>query len=97
MNAYFKFFDNHGIAVIRVFFAIATVVDLVFIYAAIFDRELPRHIAKWFFGTLSGQPVVIAPSAERIEWWQWLGFSFVSAVPLVAWVAFEIFIVKHAA
>jgi hypothetical protein len=95
MNAYSNFFDNHVVAVFRAFFAVATVVDLVFIYAAFFDRELPRHIAKWFFGTLSGHPVVIAPSAERTEWWQWLAFSFVSAVPLVVWVAFEVYTAKH--
>jgi hypothetical protein len=55
---------------------------------------LPRRIAQWFFGGLSGQPVTLAPSADRIGWPQWLGFILVSTMPAVAC---EVYLAKRIA
>jgi hypothetical protein len=95
MNAYFDFFNRHSAGLVRVFFAFTSAVDALFIYAAIFDRDLPRRLAERFFGALSGQAVKIAPSNEKPHWLQWLGFIFVSAVPPAAWIVFELYLAKR--
>lgn len=95
MADYFQFMDAYRNFLVRSFFAFATAVDLLFIYAALFNRKLLPRLAQWFFGTLFGQRITIPPpSTDKPPWWTWLAFSFVSAVPPIAWILFEIYITK---
>ena len=94
MDAYFSFFSSN--AFVRCFFAFLTAIDLVFVYAAVFDRDLPRRIAVWFFGALSGRPVTVdRPASGQNN--NWLVFAFVSAVPPIAWILFELYFAGRAA
>jgi len=86
MDAYFSFVSSN--AFLRIFFALLTAVDLVFVYAVLFDRDLPRRMAVRFFGVLSRQPVTIDQSAAGQKN-NWLVFAVVSAVPPAAWIVFE--------
>jgi hypothetical protein len=95
MADYFQFMNAHQNLLFRGFFGLATAVDLLFLYAALFNRNLPPRLAQWFFGALSGQRITIPPpSTDKPPWWSWLAFAFVSAVPPVAWLLFEIYITK---
>ena len=84
MDGYFKL-------CVRVFFGIAVAIDLIFIYAAVFDRDLPRRIAVWFFGFLSGERINLPREENNTGIGQWFIFAFVSAVPFAGWIAFELF------
>ena len=78
---------------VRGFFLLCAVVELVFIYAAVFDRDLPRRMAEWFFGALSGERVKVAAGSAEDEGptvWNWVIFAVVCAVPPVAWIVFEV-------
>jgi hypothetical protein len=96
MDAYFNFFNSHGVGLIRCSFGLVIAVDAFFTYCAIFDRSLPPKIAEWFFTALSGQRAVSAPAGDTVLWWQWISFAFVSAVPVAAWIAFEVYLARHA-
>lgn len=93
MGAYFSFVSSNTF--IRAFFAFITAIDLLSIYAVVFDRELPGRIAEWFFGALSRQRVAVhrSKSAQKINW---LVFAFVCAVPPAAWLVFELYFAKRA-
>jgi hypothetical protein len=96
LDAYFNFFDTHATAVFRSFFVLLLGIDLVFLYAVAFDRDLPRRVAIRFFGALSGQSVTMPPTDETIRWWQWLVYIFISAVPPALWLFFELYCANRA-
>jgi hypothetical protein len=73
----------------RAFFIACLLVDLVFLYALVFDRDLPRRIAIRFFGGLSGQTVHIPPTEDRITFGQGFGVAMIMIVPLLVWAIFE--------
>lgn len=91
MSLYLSFIS--GPTVFRVFFAFAMIVDLACVYAAIFDRDLLRRIAVRFFSSVSGQTIRIDPS-PRQQASNWVVFALISAVPPVAWIAFELYFVQ---
>ncbi len=96
MGAYFHFMHDHAIALFRCFFALGMAIDLVFIYAIVFDRDLPRRMAERFFGTLFGMPLALRPSNDEIPVFAWIGFIFISAFIPFAWVLFELYLVPWA-
>ena len=96
MDTYLHFMGDHFKLFIRLFFGIAVAVVLVFIYAALFARNLPEKITVWFFGGLSGERITLPKKDDaKTPLSGWLTFAFVAAVPIVGWIVFELFFASH--
>jgi hypothetical protein len=90
MDAYFRFVSSN--TCIRSFFVLVTAIDALFLYSALFNRDLPRRLAERFFSALSGQPVTAHRStSDKNDTNNWFIFAFISALPPAAWTLFEIY------